>query len=210
MKVYKFRQLQSCKDLCRIKEIIKTGKFWCSNFSDLNDSMEGVYIAKNEDIVHKIFNQKNTYKICSFSGQKGFENPAMWGYYAGGFHGVAIEVEIDEHKIEKVKYTCNTIASGDVKDILTSKLKCWEHEDEYRYLDNTKHNSVEIGETTKVYFGNPYVGLKNTEKIEQNNKNLTKYKGFREELKEFLNLPELKHIESFDVKVENNKVIRVG
>lgn len=204
-KIYRFRQLKSCEDLCRIKQIIETGKFWCSKFSDLNDPMEGVYIASDYNSVNENLNQKNKYKICSFSGERGFENPIMWGYYAGGFHGVAIEVEVDINEIKQVKYTCDTITSDNVKDILTSKLFYWEHEDEYRYLDNSNSdNLIKIGKITKVYFGNPYGGLTNTDNIKQDNKNLIKYEEFREELVKLMNQ---KGIQYSYVEVKGNQVV---
>jgi hypothetical protein len=49
MKLYKFRKLANCEDLERIKEIIKTGKFHCSNFLDFNDMNEGVFYANPKD-----------------------------------------------------------------------------------------------------------------------------------------------------------------
>ena len=104
IKLYKFRSLRTCEDLQRLKEILDTGKFWCSKFSEMNDAMEGVYYATHENIIEQIYNEKNRYKICSFSGKLAFENPCMWGYYAGGFQGVAIEIEIDSSGIYKVDY----------------------------------------------------------------------------------------------------------
>ncbi|MFA6756860.1 MAG: hypothetical protein WCR62_03875, partial [Sulfurospirillaceae bacterium] len=91
--VYKLMSLSSEKDLCRIIEIICTNKFHCSTFSEMNDPMEGVYTYEHKHLVEPdLPATKNKYKICSFSGLKGFENPAMWGYYANGFKGIAIEI----------------------------------------------------------------------------------------------------------------------
>ena len=47
MKVYKFRKLTNESDLDRLKGILETGNFWCSNFWDLNDPMEGVFSTYN-------------------------------------------------------------------------------------------------------------------------------------------------------------------
>ena len=43
VKLYKFRPLADDRDFERLKEILKTGKFYCPKFPDLNDPMEGVY-----------------------------------------------------------------------------------------------------------------------------------------------------------------------
>ena len=105
MKLYKFRPLGNCHDLERIEQIIKEDKFWCSKLWDLNDPMEGVYRNKYFDKLDsdKTFNEKNKYRICSFSGKKGLKNPILWGYYAHGFRGVAIEIEAKKN-IEEITY----------------------------------------------------------------------------------------------------------
>ena len=90
MKLYKFRQLTSCRDLERIIEILETNKFHCAKFSEMNDPMEGVYIATVPSKIDKILTEKNEKRICSFSSKEGFENLAMWGYYANGFKGIPI------------------------------------------------------------------------------------------------------------------------
>lgn len=60
--------------------------------------MEGGYsyltTAENEIATPDVFTEKNAYRICSFSGEKALSNPAIWGYCANGFKGVAIEVEV--------------------------------------------------------------------------------------------------------------------
>ena len=158
MKVYKFRQLIGGTDFCRLKEIIETRKFKCSKFQDLNDPMEGVfsilikseninYNKKIQKIIDAVYSKKMKHKICSFSGEEGFKNPSMWGYYAGGFKGVAIEVEVSQNKLKEVKCkdkdfwidnekisidTEDNILVDDiyVEEILTVKKRAWENENE--------------------------------------------------------------------------------
>ena len=109
MILYKFRSLSSALDLDRAKQILETGHFWCSKFSELNDPMEGAFTILSDAVISdefkSVYKEKSRYKICSFSGQRGFENPAMWGYYANGFRGICIRVEVeDESKIAEIKY----------------------------------------------------------------------------------------------------------
>jgi hypothetical protein len=169
MKLYKFRSLASCCDHKRAREILETGKFWCSRFWELNDPMEGIYWFNKgtltDKFIQNVYTEKSNHVICSFSGEEAFEKPIMWGYYANGFKGIAIEIEVGcgqasiepvtyAHKVAKITDRDETTAS--VKRILTTKLSCWQHENEYRYLQESDCNLHPIGTITAVYFGNPY------------------------------------------------------
>ena len=61
LKLIKFRSLGSDNEFKRIKEILKTNKFWCSKLWNLNDPMEGVYRNSffNSDDIFKMFTEKN-------------------------------------------------------------------------------------------------------------------------------------------------------
>lgn len=169
MKLYKFRSLSNEDEFKRVKKILESGEFWCSSFWELNDPMEGVYLtSRGVHFIDKIYKSKSKYKICSFSGKKGFNEPTLWGYYANGFKGVAIEIEIPVVKINKINYgselpdfSDNHDSDETAKMILTSKLKSWEKEDEYRFLSVGKDNFHEIGKITSIYFGNPYANTIN-------------------------------------------------
>jgi hypothetical protein len=180
MKLYKFRPLATCQDLDRARQILETGKFWCSHFWELNDPMEGVYQfnvgALAEEDVREFYSKKTSQVICSFSGEKAFQEPIMWGYYANGFKGIAIEIEVDEARVTTIEYTSEIpnitgrdLTDNAVKRILTTKLSCWAHEDEYRYLYNPHGDDsgpLKIGRITAVYFGNPYKAIDNHEDIQ--------------------------------------------
>ena len=102
MKLYKFRPLANDRDRDYLKEILETRKFHCSKFQDLNDPMEGIYYAADRaNIIDLIFKAKARYKICSFSNEEAFSKPIMWGYYANGFRGVAVEIEVSEKEVKK-------------------------------------------------------------------------------------------------------------
>jgi len=202
MKLYKFRPLGTYNDYRRAKRIITEGKFWCSRFWDLNDPMEGVFtIIASKAKISKIFGIKREYLICSFSSNKALKKLFLWGYYANGFKGVAIEIEVKDDmlskieppKIAEVKYDSKRrfsnrfvgdIDAEEIADIvLTRKLKCWNFEEEFRFLIKDSENEQEIGEITKVIFGNPYERLGNTPEILNHSEKLIEYKKYREELK---------------------------
>jgi len=208
MKLYKLRTLTNCDELNRIKEILNTNKFWCSRFHEMNDPMEGVYHTSRVDLIEKVYDEKESYKICSFSAEEGFRNPAMWGYYAGGFRGIAIEIEIEieNSKVEKVSYVTKLAKSEkvDVLKVLTTKLKVWKQEDEYRYLTQSEDNLHQIGNITKVYIGSPYNNINNESNVLSNNQVLQKYRVLKAELEEFL---QDKNVPFSEVCVESNKIV---
>jgi len=189
MKLYKFRSLGSCNDFQRVKSIITEGKFWCSKLWDLNDPMEGIYKNSHfkSDNIKEIFEGKNNYLICSFSGEIGFKNPLLWGYYANGFKGVTIEIEVENTDIIEVKYVSQNEFNknmSDVKEIITQKLVNWEHENEYRFLKKSEENQQKIGLITKVFFGTPYSNLNNTQKIREVSKSLRDFDKYKYKLQE--------------------------
>lgn len=213
-KIYRFRSLLNKTDFYRLKQIIETGYFWCSNFWELNDPMEGVFSTNNSNIIKDIFFIKEDYKICSFSGKDGFKNPAMWGYYAGGFKGVAIEIETDiiddngfcsEHGgVKKIKPDNDLPNESNIEDILLNKDENWGHEDEFRFLIKSDNNFHKIGRITKIYFGNPYGNIENKDQVKEKSKSFAEYEKFKKEIKDIATNKKIKYK---DVKVEKGEVL---
>jgi hypothetical protein len=191
-KLLKFRPLANEKDFERVKEIVGTGKFWCSKLWNLNDPMEGVYRNRFFDKINisEMFDQKNNHIICSFSSKDAINEPLLWGYYANGFKGVAIEIDANERSdVFEIKYTSEKDFSVDlfeVKDILTRKLECWQHEKEYRFLKQNKQEDMyKAGKISKVYFGNPYSKINNKKNVDDNSHTLRRYNFLKRELELF-------------------------
>lgn len=191
LKLYKFRPLLCLDDFCRVKEILETGSFYCSLFSELNDPMEGAFMitknANTEEIIRRIYAEKQGRRICSFSGENGFKELVMWGYYAGGFKGVAVEVEVDVQAqgLKPVTYKqkmCEIEKDFDVEKILTTKLRKWKHENEYRFLTDSEKKKVKIGKVKTIYFGEPFKYAQNADDIYQKNNSLLQYEDFKEHL----------------------------
>lgn len=189
MKIYKFRPLGSWEDFGRVLQILETGRFWHSKFSDLNDPMEGVFTTDSYKKVAQIFSEKNRYKICSFSGEEALKNPIMWGYYANGFKGVAIEVEVPDTNVVKVKYNTPLPKVGHqidinkvIKKLLSNKFKYWEHECEYRSLVLDGDNEQTVGSISRLKFCEPYTNFVNKDDISQNSHTLQKHTYFKEKI----------------------------
>lgn len=217
-RLFKFRPLGSPDDFCRAQDILRTGRFWCAPFSELNDPMEGIFqtlaVGKWEEILDGVSNLKSQYKICSFCGKEGAKRVQMWGYYANGFKGIAIEIrqrdvkveEIGEEGIVKIKYDNATftldqnqnVTDLDVLKILTTKSKAWKSEKEYRYLKKDPNDKHIVGEIVAVHFGNPFGHAFNRNEIRRDSNNLRSYLNFAEELKR---IAERLHVPTPDTQI---------
>ena len=132
--------------------------------------------------------------------------PKMWGYYANGFKGLAIEIEIEfpSHGFFRIDY-CDTImiandsSPGTVKSIITSKLKHWKTEKEYRFLRKGKSGYSKIGTITGVYFGDPYRCVENKDKIVKSSPKIQNYLDIRGEL---IRTAATKSYPCFDVSIK--------
>lgn len=218
LKLYKFRSLADCRSFDRARQIVETGEFWCSQFWDLNDPMEGVYLGSADHRVRETLEFKANRAICSFSGQRAFPLPLMWGYYASGFKGLAIEITAeagaDIHPVQYVptlpSRECqigNERIATFVDRVLTTKLTPWEHEDEYRFIcQSDQPCSRKIGNITGVYFGRPYRDIENAVDVRRLSNRLDDYECFVERLKRVADTREVSY---FDVKLEGTKVIPV-
>lgn len=170
MKLYKFRPLANCTDLARAQHILESGTFRCSQFWELNDPMEGVYSfdpgSWSTEQVYQFYNDKCRHLICSFSAASALDDLRMWGYYANGFKGVAIEIEVDESNpcLRRVVYrdrifdlSAGDIAADNIAErVLTTKLSCWCHEAEIRYIVKGESRFQKIGTLTRLLLGRPY------------------------------------------------------
>jgi hypothetical protein len=96
-------------------------------------------------LVERIIREKQRLKICSLS--RTFDCHLLWAHYASGFDGVALEVELPEHssKIKTVSYrgvfaefSIEGVSdpSSTAREILSSKYREWEYEQEVRVLHN--------------------------------------------------------------------------
>ncbi|APH39483.1 DUF2971 domain-containing protein [Methanohalophilus halophilus] len=199
LRLLKFRSLSNDVELGYIQDILKKNEFWCSKLWNLNDPMEGVFSTYRPEKVDEIFSEKNNTVICSFSGEETLSCPLMWGYYANGFKGVAIETEVkldkndniineDKNiggKVIKVDYNninFTRVNNLTVEKIMTRKLENWSHEDEYRFLKNAEEGLHQIGTVSKVYFGAPYHNIENKAEIKSASNNLQKYEDLKDEL----------------------------
>lgn len=153
MKAYKFRP---SSQISFAFDILINKRLYCADWKDLNDPMEGVYAythSRNtsqsliEERVKGIAESKRKYKVCSLSAT--FDSHLLWAHYAGGFDGVAIEVDLPDNDpnirrvesrgvfgfVDMDKFTSEAEAA---RTILFSKYQEWEYEQEIRILNDTE------------------------------------------------------------------------
>jgi hypothetical protein len=171
-KFYKFRSLGDETSLHRVKEMLQTGKIYCSKYWELNDPMEGVYrsLEQPSQFAADLRCEKINTLIGCLSSKKALTEPLMWGHYANGFKGVAVEFTHSNQKagvdgafqFEKMDYVAKPkgVKSSDpnaVVEIFTSKLSSWVYESEWRILMENGHGrSVWFGKISRVYVGRVY------------------------------------------------------
>jgi hypothetical protein len=148
MRAFKFR---SSSQIDFAFDIIFNQRLHCADWSRLNDPMEGIFSYSfsstgGEDPkqrVAKIIREKQRIKVCSLS--RTFDCHLLWAHYASGFSGVAVEVELpdDPKKVKIVNYrgvfaelnlNRNPNPYSTARQILSSKYREWEYEQEVRIL----------------------------------------------------------------------------
>lgn len=147
---YKYR---SMSNLRYFLDILLHKRLYLASYSELNDPMEGAYRIKNgvkydDSWLRLLRSEKNDIHICSLS--KTYDNILMWSHYADSHKGCCIELEvtsekgIDETSVQYVDQI-GAVQGKDYKDeayqILSRKLKCWDYEEEVRFLKEIPSNS---------------------------------------------------------------------
>jgi hypothetical protein len=148
---YKYRNL---KDFNFVLDILFENRLHAAKYTEMDDPKEGHYCYQSKDFngdIEKIRQAKEGLKICSLSGR--CDNSTLWTYYADKFRGVAIGVTLHTNdEPYKIIYGKQLPVNGNnndpkmAKKILTHKLKCWEHEEEWRVFTADDYVKVEIKE----------------------------------------------------------------
>jgi hypothetical protein len=158
---------------------IKDNYLWCSDFTKMNDPMEGFYspsilLKKHKDaerIMSAILDQKTSIGIACFSETK--ESELMWTHYAGNYGGICIAYSSQRlQKRMEASVRLVRVAYGDTMPILTAaeardvegaariilshKKMNWYYEREWRILGQKGKNVIVPGSShliTQIYLG---------------------------------------------------------
>jgi hypothetical protein len=139
------------------------GKLYLAEWNKQNDPMEGFFNLKYQkeysELIKGLKDEKYQYKICALADDP--YNFLLWSHYADGHKGVCIEIEIEKNDVKEIMYTdsfpeWNDMEDSDpqIKNFLTSKLKFWEYEHEYRILQKLDNpQMIMVGQVKKIIFG---------------------------------------------------------
>ncbi|WP_300796002.1 DUF2971 domain-containing protein [Helicobacter sp. UBA3407] len=146
------RDCEKYKSNFDFKEILQNSELYMPDFEEFNDVDEGRYWfysdeKQNEKLAEMIRNiryKKLKKKICSFSHfHPNVQWDLMWAHYANAHCGVRIDFRINpsyQGKVYKIKYTNQAPTyelseiSQHLMEIMTTKKKCFEYEQEYRAI----------------------------------------------------------------------------
>ena len=175
MKLYKIRSLQNM-DLAL--DILINQRLYCAPFEQLNDPFEGLFSSMQKhpdsasDAPFSFNNREEFYhsvdyllldnqeaRICSLSSS--IKDVRMWSHYGDSHKGIAIEMEFDnaDRRIKKINYsrqlpslTKNTPLHNKTEEILTVKTLHWEHESEYRVIQEDMYFPI-TNRITAIHLG---------------------------------------------------------
>lgn len=141
MVVYKFKAVRSSEEKRRVVDMLKEPRCFMARWQDLNDPMEGYFRYYENHLGDSVSESKKQFRVCSFS--RYFSNSLLWSYYADGFSGVCVAVEIEDKFLKPVVYEDDIPEFEDFGDktpdemaiiALTRKLSYWRHEAEVRAI----------------------------------------------------------------------------
>ena len=151
MKAYKFRTIEN---LHLIVDIIVNRRLYCCRSDQLNDIREAdVRVGNDEGRVHEIIEfgdqvmkRIRELRVCSLS--KSFNNHLLWAHYAGGYTGVAVEIDLEDTDVTEVLYGDNFIFLSELeknaspedaaRQVLARKYRAWNYEQEVRLVTKTE------------------------------------------------------------------------
>lgn len=148
---------------------LKNNYLWFSERSALNDTFDSKFYEKlaDEDLCEVV----KEARIRSLSGAEEHYNTLMWGYYANGSRGIAIEYEFDIETlienniiINKVEYENSLRPQNTMPEFMDygktyfTKNLDWQHENEWRLIaksENLKdgHKLFDFFKLKSITFG---------------------------------------------------------
>lgn len=171
MILYKFKSLQNIEHAL---DIILNERLYCALYDKLNDPFEGLfcnitrnlpspipgleYIVKKYQNSYKPSSNDKQLRICSLSSR--LNDVRLWTYYADAHQGIAVKIDfLKESQVEKVNYSKKLLniedASKDFessKKILLNKTEHWEHEEEYRIIQEDEYYPIK-DKIKAIYIG---------------------------------------------------------
>ena len=164
---YKYRSIQDFK---RFMDILVHNRLYATEFTNLNDPMEGVFTYSsnvNSFIIGNLKSKKYKTKICSLS--KIYNNGLMWSFYADEHKGCCLEVEpIGKSWIKlEMDYSSNIYnltENSSIENILSHKSIHWNYEEEVRFIKTLDPIKEKISPYLKVKIKRVFLGVRMSNK----------------------------------------------
>jgi hypothetical protein len=167
MKLFKFK---SVEPYMHVLDILQNERIYCPTFDQLNDPFEGFlgvcppkpqgsldvnFLRELGSYWEEHTEKLKEYRVCSLS--KCNSEILMWAHYSAGFQGICIEFELPDsypglHKVSYEKDVSGISPESPI-DYLTTKLGCWEYENEYRFITTDKKYLDITGAIRNIYIG---------------------------------------------------------
>ena len=176
--LFRYRRIPSEKILEQELDAIKENYLWLSNFTAMNDVMEGFYepsalLEASEQykaVSRSLTERKSSVGICCFSETE--DNELMWAHYANNYAGICVEYSVpylqtglsDLLHLAKISYghtpprvtskECKSDIDYATRKILSHKKLSWSYEREWRLLGKIGRNQISHSRVVKkVYLG---------------------------------------------------------
>lgn len=172
--LYKFRRVSNLRWLL---DIIMRQRLYAASYDELNDPMEGYFLfdpATNADVKSHFRDMRKRTGICSLS--KKYNNTLMWSFYGEDHKGICIKLAVTSKDWIKreIIYDQNlpviTHDGDNYLDLLSSKSKHWDYEEEVRYIRIfDSQEKMRKSRFISIYIDAIYLGYK------MNNKDVAYY-----------------------------------
>ena len=145
---------------------------WCSDFTRMNDPMEGFYRASTRlrgrddysRTIEQLMAKKMGVGIASLSDNR--DNELMWAHYAGNYSGICVAYRTEDlveglpagSSLVRLGYADRlprVTGTGDreVRAIFSQKKGSWAYEREWRVLGPTGRVEIDRPCVTQIYLG---------------------------------------------------------
>lgn len=174
--LYKYRGMSNLRWLI---DILLRQRIYGASCVELNDPMEGRVIfdkSISSDVKQNLLEERSRIAICSLS--KSYKNTLMWSHYAEDHKGICLKLAVTSEKWERVNVKYDTTIpsitnNSSYLDLIKSKSKHWEYEQEVRYIRKFKDKkSMLRSRFLSIYIDSIYLGYR------MPNKDVAFYKKF--------------------------------
>lgn len=148
-------------------EDIEKRRLKIAQLDDLNDPFELISLELSDRAFRKVYrsfikDMAQRFGVICFS--KNWRNPVLWSHYADKHRGVCLGFDVSDQFLMKVTYAGERLSKKirgelahgglnekDMQEILTTKFKDWEYEDEVRGFLRLEDRDPETGFYFKTF-----------------------------------------------------------